>query len=620
MKKSFQAESKQLLELMIHSIYSNKEVFLRELISNASDAIDKRSFLAISNKKLVSDEYYIKINIDKKQRLIEIVDNGIGMNQEDLENNLGVIAKSGSKEFMEALKKEDQVDVIGQFGVGFYSSFIVSNKVEVLTKKLDEQAYLWSSDGVSEYEITSSNKDEVGTKISLYIKDDKEFNDFLKDDFIRELIIKYSDFIKYPIKMDVEKEEEIDGKKVKTIVETTINSMKAIWKKPAKEISEEEYHNFYMSQFHEWQKPLKVIHKKVEGNLNYNMLLYIPSTRSQDFYQNTTNRQIDLYSKSVFIEGNCEYLVSDAFRFVKGIVDSDDLNLNVSREMLQKDQSVVKLAKALETKIKNELLSMQRKEREDYDKFYDQFSTHLMYAVYDNYGAKKDLLKDLIMFKTTTSDKYSTLKEYIERMDEKQEEILYVSGKSIEQINQLPIMEQVLEDRQEVIYLLNDVDEFAISILAEYDGKKFKSITNLEYSVDDAKKEEIEKETSDNEAMINTIQEVLKDDISEVKLTSRLKNSAVCLSAKEGFSLEMEKVLAKMPDNMGMKASKVLEINPSHPIFDALKKAYQDKDEDFKDYAKLLYNQSLLLEGFEIEDPKEYAVMLNKLIIKASLK
>ncbi|MGL4383469.1 MAG: molecular chaperone HtpG, partial [Bacilli bacterium] len=452
MKKEFKAESKQLLELMIHSIYSNKEVFLRELISNASDALDKRHFIGLQDSKYAVDNLHIKIDLDKSKRTITITDNGIGMNKEELEKNLGTIAHSGSKEFLEKLEQaKNDINVIGQFGVGFYASFIVSDKVEVVSKKVDEPAYLWSSDGVESYEITKSKATNDETVVTLYLKEGKEYDKFLEQAEIERLVKKYSDFIKYPILMKKmvkvydkdENGQDIYDKYTETEVIETINSMQALWKKNRKDISAEQYDEFYMSKFHDWQKPLKVIHKKVEGNLNYDMLLYIPSHKGFDFFSPNYQKQVDLYSKSVFIEGNCDYLVSDAFKFVKGIIDSDDLSLNISREMLQHDTNVTKLAKALETKIKSELLTMQRKERDLYNQFYDEFAQQIMYGVYDNYGAKKDLLKDLIMFKSTKGQEYVTLKEYVANMPEEATDILYVAGSSIEQINKLPVMEQI---------------------------------------------------------------------------------------------------------------------------------------------------------------------------------
>ncbi|MDF9866518.1 molecular chaperone HtpG [Bacilli bacterium PM5-3] len=625
MKKEFKAESKQLLELMINSIYSNKEIFLREIISNASDAIDKRQFLALQDKTLENDSPEIRLDVDKKKRTITITDNGIGMNESDLEENLGTIAHSGSKEFMKELEEKKDIDVIGQFGVGFYASFIVSDKVEVITKKGGSNAYKWISDGIESYEIEESEKNDIGTQITLFIKKDKEFNDFLETNEIEALVKKYSDFIKYPI--TIEKEVKIydkdeDGNDILDKYQTkkeivTINSMKAIWKKDKASVLQEEYDNFYMSHFHDWQKPLKTIHRKVEGNLNYEMLLFIPSHRGFDFFSPTYKKQIDLYSKSVFIEGDCEYLISDAFKFVKGIIDSEDLSLNISREMLQHDANVNKLAKAIESKIKSELLKMQKNERELYEQFYDEFGQQLVYGVYDNFGAKKEVLKDLIMFKSTKEEKYVTLKEYVERMSEDQKDILYIAGSSIEQINKLPIMEQILADDSEVLYFLNEVDEFAISVLNEYEGKTFKSIASAEYK-NDKDEDELKDQTNDNKDLLAALKDSLKSEVSDVVLTNRLKSSAVYLTSKDNISIEMEKTLANMPDSQGIKANKVLEINPNHELFSALTKVYTEDKEEINDYAKLLYNQALLVEGLKIDNPIEYSELLTKLMIKAS--
>ncbi|MDH6603923.1 molecular chaperone HtpG [Bacilli bacterium PM5-9] len=625
MKKEFKAESKQLLELMINSIYSNKEIFLREIISNASDAIDKRQFLALQDKTLENDSPEIRLEVDKKKRTITITDNGIGMNESDLEENLGTIAHSGSKEFMKELEEKKDIDVIGQFGVGFYASFIVSDKVEVITKKGGSNAYKWISDGIESYEIEESEKNDIGTQITLFIKKDKEFNDFLETNEIEALVKKYSDFIKYPI--TIEKEVKIydkdeDGNDILDKYQTkkeivTINSMKAIWKKDKASVLQEEYDNFYMSHFHDWQKPLKTIHRKVEGNLNYEMLLFIPSHRGFDFFSPTYKKQIDLYSKSVFIEGDCEYLISDAFKFVKGIIDSEDLSLNISREMLQHDANVNKLAKAIESKIKSELLKMQKNERELYEQFYDEFGQQLVYGVYDNFGAKKEVLKDLIMFKSTKEEKYVTLKEYVERMSEDQKDILYIAGSSIEQINKLPIMEQILADDSEVLYFLNEVDEFAISVLNEYEGKTFKSIASAEYK-NDKDEDELKDQTNDNKDLLAALKDSLKSEVSDVVLTNRLKSSAVYLTSKDNISIEMEKTLSNMPDSQGIKANKVLEINPNHELFSALTKVYTEDKDEINDYAKLLYNQALLVEGLKIDNPIEYSELLTKLMIKAS--
>jgi len=627
MKKQFKAESKQLLQLMINSIYSNKEIFLRELISNASDALDKRTFIALQDKQYKVDNPHILLEIDKKAKTLTITDNGIGMSKEDLENNLGMIAHSGSKEFMTNLDNKDNLDIIGQFGVGFYSAFIVADKVEVYSKQLEQDAYKWESDGVEDYTITKSNLDFVGTKIVLHIKKGTDYKEFLEEDSIESLVKKYSDFIKYPIQMikevkDYDKDEEgnLDySKYTKRNELTTLNSMTAIWKKDKSQLSDEDYSNFYMSKFHDWVTPLKTIHKNVEGKFNYTMLLYIPSHKGFDFYNPTYKKQIDLYSRAILIENDVDYLTSDAFKFVKGIVDSEDINLNISREMLQHDGNVSKLKKALDNQIKKELLNMQKKDKEDYAKFYDEFGRQLMYGVYDNFGENKDMLKDLIMFKTTKSDnQYVSLKEYVERMPESQDKIYYVAGSSIEQINKLPIMEDLLEDEREILYLTDDIDEFALQVLHSYEEKEFLSIQSADFFKDDKAKEVIEEKTKENEDFLSSLKEALKDSVNDVVVSPRLKSNPVALTSKDGLSIEMEKTLSHMPEANNMKASKVLEVNIDHDLLKSMDKAYKEDKESINDYAKLLYNQALLIEGLSIEDPIEYSNLLTRLMIKAT--
>ncbi|MDR1781654.1 MAG: molecular chaperone HtpG [Bacilli bacterium] len=625
MKKEFKAESKQLLELMINSIYSNKEIFLRELISNASDAIDKRKFMSLKDSSLEIDNPTIKIDVNKKERTITISDTGIGMDNKELETYLGTIAHSGSKEFIKALE-DNNADIIGQFGVGFYSSFIVADEVKVISHKEGSDTYLWTSEGISDYEITKAKEDiNIGTKIILHLKKGKDFDEFLNSNKIEELIKKYSDYIKYPIQMDKEikiydkdKDGNEDYSKYTTKTElTTINSMQAIWKKPKSKVTQEEYDNFYMGHFHDWQKPLKTIYRKAEGALNYEMLLFIPSHRGFDFFSPTYKKQIDLYSKSVFIEADCEYLVSDAFKFVKGIIDSEDLSLNISREMLQHDRNVTKLAKAIENRIKSELGKMLKNEREEYNKFYDEFGMQLMYGIYDNFGAKKDLLKDLIMFKSSRNQEYVTLQEYLDN-NKDCKEILYVAGKDIDTINKLPIMETYLDDNKEVLYFLNDVDEFAIQILANYQDIPFKNISSSSNDNEEVKKE-LEEKTKENEDLLSLIKDNLKDEVSDVIFTNRLKSNPVYLASGEGLSIEMEKTLSQMPGaNDMMKANKILEINPDHELFKAINKLYETNKDEVADYAKLLYNQALLIEGLPLQDPVAYGNLLTKLMIKAS--
>ncbi len=622
----FKAESKQLLDLMINSIYSNKEVFLRELVSNASDALDKRQFMAIQDEDFKYDELFIEIKTDKDNRTITLIDSGIGMDLKDLENNLGTIAKSGSKEFIEMLKasnsETDSLNIIGQFGVGFYSAFIVAKEVIVKTKKGNNSCYKWISKGVDEYSVEEISGDFKGTEITLVLKDDNELSEFLEQTTIQSLIKKYSDYVKYPIYMEIvtTKMEAIDGSdeqiEVNEVERQVLNSQKALWKKDKKDITNEEYNDFYKSKYYDFSDPLHIIHAKAEGTFNYELMLFIPENKPFDYNMSTYKKGLDLYSKGILIDHNLDYLLDDCFGFVKGIVDSEDLNLNISREMLQKDATVTKLTTLIQKRIKKELLNLQKKKREQYEKLFENFGRMITYGVYDEYGKNKDLLKDLLMFKSSKNEAYVTLKEYVEA-NEEQETIYYVAGASIEKIKQMPQMEKVLEKDIEVLYFLNDVDEFAINILGEYEGKEFKSITNANLDLDTTEeKAEIEKQAEINADLLKVMSEALAGKVTEVKLTNKLKDSAVCLVNGEGLSLEMEKILAQMPENNGMKASKVLELNPTHQVFKSLE-AIKDNQELITKYSKLLYNQALLVEGFELDDPKEYANLVDELIVKS---
>ncbi|MFV0288829.1 MAG: molecular chaperone HtpG [Mycoplasmatales bacterium] len=621
--KQFQAESKQLLELMIHSIYSNKDVFLRELISNASDALDKRHFYSIQDDKFKYEELFMEILLDKANKTITLSDSGLGMNAEDLENNLGTIAKSGSKEFIQKMQEnKDNMDVniIGQFGVGFYSSFIVADKVTVTTKKPGFNAFKWESAGVDSYSIEETTKAEVGTEIVLHLKDDEDILAFIDQYKIQELIKRYSDYVKYPIYMNFEETKttgEGDDAKEETVIERKIlNSQKALWKKAKKDVKKEEYNEFYKAKYHDFTDPLHVIHSKVEGTFNYELLLFIPEQKPFDYNSPTFKKGIDLYSKGILIDDTLDYLIPDCFNFVKGLVDSQDLNLNISREMLQKDATVSKLTTNIEKKIQKELLTLQKKKREEYNKLFDNFGRSIIFGMYDEYGKNKDLVKDLVMFKSSLNNEYVTLKEYVEKNKE-QKEIYYAVGESIEKIEQMPTMEKIKEKEIEVLYFLNDVDEFAIKMLMNYDEKEFKSITDASIDLDSKEeKEKIEKLKEENKDLLTNLKEALKDVVSDVKLTNKLSDSAVTISGGEGLSLEMEKMLAQMPDGMGQKATKVLEINPNHPLFTALNKVNNNQEELTK-YGKLLYQQAMLTEGFNLENPKEYAQMLDELIIKS---
>ena len=631
MKKTrkFKTESKQLLELMIHSIYSNKEIFLRELVSNASDALDKRHFLALQDERYQSDDLKIEVSSDSETRTIKITDTGIGMTEDDLHNNLGVIAHSGSKEFLEKLQDGETADIIGQFGVGFYSSFIVAEKVVVETKTVDESAFKWTSTGEDAYSIEASDKATIGTEITLYLRDGEEFAEFLQTYTLQTLIKKYSDYIKYPIYMDITKQEpqldvegnEIEGKYDAVVTKEIVNSQIALWKRDKKAISDEEYDNFYMANFHDYQKPLHIIHTSVEGQLSYNALLYIPTSKSYDFYYQSYQKGLALYCKGVLIEEKCDGLITDAFRFVRGLVDSSDISLNISREMLQQNQQVERIAKNIENKIKSELTKILKKDREKYNKFYEEFGLQLKYGLYENYGAKKELLKDLIMFKSSkNANEYTTLQEYVDRMPETQKAIYFAVGDSSEQIEKLPQMEQVLENDIEVLYFFDDVDEFAIKVLDKYAEKSFQSIAQgeFDFTTEETKKALAEKQEK-NKDLLEKIKTALDGKVDEVKLTTRLKNSAVCLVGGEGLSLDMEKVLQAMPDatGPGMKAQRILELNPDHDLFNALERV-ENNAVKMQQYANLLYNQALLIEGIAIEDPVAYANEMTTLMIDAA--
>ena len=613
--KQFKTESKRLLDLMANSIYTNTDIFLRELISNASDAIDKRYYLSLTDTSVTADDLKIKVACDKKARTITISDNGIGMSKEDLENNLGTIAKSGSLEFKENLDEKEKVDIIGQFGVGFYSAFMVADKIEVTSFKVgEEKAYKWI--GTMEgYEVKTANKDDYGSVITLYVKEntkEKKYDDYLDSNNLQVLIKKYSDFIRYPIVMDVEvtKEDKTE------IEEKTINSMVPIWKKAKKDLNEEDYNEFYSMTYYDFEKPLKILHYKVEGNTSYSALLYIPSVRPFNYYSTDYKMGLKLYSKGVFIKDEAKELVSDYFRFVRGVVDSDDLSLNISREILQEDYQMAALKKSIDKKIKSALVKMLENERETYEKFFEQFGTQLKFGTYDNYGMNKDELIDLLIFKSSKEDKYVTLKEYVERMKEDQKDIYYATGESIEAIKELPQLEKVLDKGYEVLYFTDNVDEFMANIIGNYSDKPFKSLLQGDLDLDTKEeKEEVEKKANDNKDLLATLKEELKDKVSDVKLSTRLKTSPVCLVSDDGISINMAKTLNAM--NQGnIQANKILEINPDHELFKALAKVYET-NKDLSEYANLLYDQALLIAGLTIEDPLAYTKRVSDLMLKA---
>lgn len=613
--KQFKTESKRLLDLMANSIYTNTDIFLRELISNASDAIDKRYYLSLTDTSVTADDLKIKVACDKKARTITISDNGIGMSKEDLENNLGTIAKSGSLEFKENLDEKEKVDIIGQFGVGFYSAFMVADKIEVTSFKVgEEKAYKWI--GTMEgYEVKTANKDDYGSVITLYVKEntkEKKYDDYLDSNNLQVLIKKYSDFIRHPIVMDVEvtKEDKTE------IEEKTINSMVPIWKKAKKDLKEEDYNEFYSMTYYDFEKPLKTLHYKVEGNTSYSALLYIPSVRPFNYYSTDYKMGLKLYSKGVFIKDEAKELVSDYFRFVRGVVDSDDLSLNISREILQEDYQMTALKKSIDKKIKSALVKMLENERETYEKFFEQFGTQLKFGTYDNYGMNKDELIDLLIFKSSKEDKYVTLKEYVERMKEDQKDIYYATGESIEAIKELPQLEKVLDKGYEVLYFTDNVDEFMANIIGNYSDKPFKSLLQGDLDLDTKEeKEEVEKKANDNKDLLATLKEELKDKVSDVKLSTRLKTSPVCLVSDDGISINMAKTLNAM--NQGnIQANKILEINPDHELFKALAKVYET-NKDLSEYANLLYDQALLIAGLTIEDPLAYTKRVSDLMLKA---
>ncbi len=629
-KKQFKAESKRLLDLMINSIYTHREIFLREIISNASDALDKRHYLSLTDEKnrLDQDDLFIKIDVNKTSRTITIRDTGIGMTKEELENNLGTIAKSGSLEFKKQLDAQADVDIIGQFGVGFYSAFMVAKCISVDSKSATtKEAFRWQSSGDDGYTITPIEKDEVGTTITLEIKDSTEednFDEFLDSHTIQSLIKKYSDYIRYPIAMDVEttrkKDNPAEGEEEyeDVIEERTINSMIPIWKRNKSEITEEDYNNFYMSKYMDFEAPSKVVHYTLEGMPSYTALMYIPTRAPFNYYSSDYESGLQLYCKGVFIMDKAKDLLPDHFRFVKGLVDSDDLNLNISREILQQDRQMKSIAKSIERRIKTNLETMLKDDREKYETFFSSFGAQLKYGLYDKFGQAKDTLKDLVLWKSSFNDNYTTLKEYVERMKEDQKYIYYAAKPSKELIDQLPQMELLKEKEYEVLYFTDDIDEFAIRVLTSYDEKEFKSITqgDLDLESDEEKKEK-EEIATENKSLLEKMSTSLNDKVKEVRLSSHLKSHPVCLISDEGISLEMEKVLANSPDNPGMKATRILEINPNHDVFKLMQSLNDEDSSKIGSYASLLYNQALLIEGLEIENPVEYANQICELMIQA---
>ena len=617
-KREFKTESKRVLDLMINSIYTNKEIFLRELISNASDALDKLYYLSLTNKdiKVNKNDLEIKIDLDKDARTLTITDNGCGMTEDELENNLGVIAESGSLHFKEENDGKDDVNIIGQFGVGFYSAFMVSDKVVVESKSYkDEDSHIWESTGVDGYTISKGKKETTGTKITLYLKKDTEdynYSDFLTEYKIRSIIKKYSDYISYPIKMMVEntrKKEDSDEYETYT-EEATLNSMVPLWKKDKKNIKNEEYNNFYQDRFHDYEEPLKVLHFNMEGNVNFTALLFIPSHAPYDFYSKEYEKGLALYTNGVLIMDKCSDLLPDYFSFVKGVIDTEDIPLNISRETLQDNKNIKLIAKSIESKIKKELLSMLSDERDKYEEFYKAFGMGLKFGIYNDYGINKDKLSDLVMFYSSNDKKLTTLKEYTERMKEGQESIYYACGESADKIDMMPQVESV-KDKYEVLYLTEYVDEFTIITLAEYNSKKFVNVSseNTDISTEEEKKH-INEINDNNKDMLSSMKDLLGDSVKEVKFTSKLKNHPVCLTTEGEVSTSMEKVINSMPTGEKIKASEVLEINSNHKIADKLKELYKDNKEEFEKYTKVIYFEARLIEGLPIDNPTEMSNLM----------
>ena len=624
--KQFKAESKRLLDLMINSIYTNKEIFLRELVSNASDAIDKLYYESLTNKDLDVKKEDLKINIelDKEKRTITISDNGCGMDENELENNLGTIAKSGSLNFKKENEKKEDIEIIGQFGVGFYSAFMVSDEVTVYSKKYNsDQAYMWKSKGAEGYTIEKCDKADVGTKIVLNIKPDtkeEKYSEFLEEYKIKEMIKKYSDYIRYPIQMLCSEEKLKDGSKTEyeTVKELkTLNSMVPIWKKPKTKVTQEEYESFYREKFNDYEKPVKVIHSSVEGTCSYNTLLYIPSHEPYDYYTPNFKKGLQLYSNGVLIMEKCEELLPDYYCFVNGLVDSPDLSLNISREILQHDRQLKIIAKSLEKKINTELKNLLKEDRENYEKFFTAFGRQLKYGTYSDFGMNKENLQDLLLFYSSLTKKQSTLDEYVQRMKEEQKAIYYACGETVEKIDMLPQVEKVKEKGYEIFYATDSIDEFVFQTMIEYNGKSFKNVSSDDLDLDTAEeKEAIQKENEENKDLLNIMKETLKDEVQEVKFTNRLKNHPVCLTTEGGISIEMEKVINSMPADQKVKAKIVLEINDSHPISNKLKELYNTDKEELKNYTKILFATSKLIEGLSVENPTEISNLICDAISK----
>ncbi|MCM3398579.1 molecular chaperone HtpG [Oceanobacillus profundus] len=623
-KVAFKAESKKLLDMVINSIYSQREVFLRELISNASDAIDKIYYKALTDDSLSfnKDSYYIKVDPNKDTRTLKITDTGIGMTKEELEDNLGVIAKSGSHTFKTENEIKDGHDIIGQFGVGFYAAFMVADKVTVISKSIEsDEAFKWESTGPDGYTITPAEKAQVGTEIILEIKENEEeenYDEFLEEYRLKQIIKKYSDFIRYPIKMDITESKLKEGSEDEyedVTHEQTINTMVPIWKKNKSELTDEDYENFYNEKHYGYDKPLKHIHINVDGTIRYNAILYIPENAPHNYYTREFEKGLELYSNGVLIMDKCADLLPDYFSFVKGMVDSEDLSLNISREMLQHDRQLKLIAKNMNKKIKTQLQSILRDDREKYEKFYKSFGQQLKYGVYSDFGQNKDLLQDLLLFYSSKEKKLVTLEEYVSRMPEEQKYIYYATGESNERIEKLPQTELVADKGYEILFFTDEIDEFAIRMLMNYKEKEFKSVSSGDLGIEDDQKDATEEAQEENKDLFASMKEILSGKVKEVRASKRLKSHPVVLTADGEISIEMEKIINAMPDDQNIKAEKVLEINVNHEIFQALKKAQDQDKEKLNLYTNLLYNQALLIEGLPINDPVEFTNDICKVMV-----
>ncbi len=625
--KQFKAESKKLMDMMINSIYTHKEIFLRELISNASDALDKLYFKSLTDSSigLNREDFVIRLEADKENRILKVIDNGCGMTEEELESNLGTIAKSGSFNFKKDNEKTEDVDIIGQFGVGFYSAFMVSDCVTVESKPYGaEKAYKWSSKGADGYTVEEGDKADFGTVVTLHIKpdtDDENYSKYLEQYTIESLVKKYSDYIRHPIKMTVEErrlKEGSDSEYETVSVDKTLNSQVPIWKKNKNEVTDEEYNSFYTDKFFDYEAPLKVIHAKTEGTATYSALLFIPKHAPFDYYTKDYEKGLQLYSKGVLIMDKCKDLLPDYFSFVKGLVDSEDLSLNISREMLQHDAQLKLIAKTVEKKIKSELEKMLNNERETYEEFFKTFGIQLKFGVYNSYGMNKDQLKDLLLFTSSFEKKPVTLKEYVGRLKDGQDKIYYACGETADKIEMLPQTERVKEKGYEILYLTEYVDEFCVKMLGEYDGKQFLNICDEKLDLDtEEEKNELKEKNEESKELLDKIKDALDGSVSEVRFTNKLKNYAVCLTSEGNLSLEMEKVLNSMPTEQKVKADVALEINASHPIADKLKEILDSgNEEELKAYAKLLYAQGCLISGVSVKDPAELSKLISDLMVK----